>query len=66
MAVWITGDIHGNSQRFSTDIFPEQKEMSKDDVVIYSFACFKFYVLSPPNINFIFFIFLYSNLEPLK
>lgn len=21
MAVWITGDIHGNPQRFSTDIF---------------------------------------------
>lgn len=34
MAVWITGDIHGNPQRFSTDIFPEQKEMTKDDVVI--------------------------------
>ncbi len=34
MAVWITGDIHGNPQRFSTDIFPEQKEMTKDDTVI--------------------------------
>ena len=34
MAVWITGDIHGNPQRFSTDIFSEQKEMTKDDVVI--------------------------------
>lgn len=34
MAVWITGDIHGNPQRFSTDNFPEQKEMTKDDVVI--------------------------------
>lgn len=34
MAVWITGDIHGNPQRFSTGIFPEQKEMTKDDNVI--------------------------------
>lgn len=34
MAVWITGDIHGNPQRFSTDNFLEQKEMTKDDVVI--------------------------------
>lgn len=34
MAVWITGDIHGNPQRFATDIFPEQKEMTKDDVII--------------------------------
>ena len=28
MAVWVTGDIHGNPARFSTDIFPEQKEMT--------------------------------------
>lgn len=34
MAVWITGDIHGNPQRFSTDIFSEQKGMTKDDNVI--------------------------------
>lgn len=34
MAVWITGDIHGNPQRFSTDAFPEQKEMTKEDIVI--------------------------------
>lgn len=34
MSVWITGDIHGNPQRFSSNIFPEQKEMTKDDTVI--------------------------------
>lgn len=34
MSVWITGDIHGNPRRFSSRIFPEQKEMTKDDTVI--------------------------------
>ena len=34
MSVLVTGDIHGNPQRFSSDVFPEQKEMSKDDYVI--------------------------------
>lgn len=34
MAVWVTGDIHGDPRRFSSDIFPEQKEMTKDDIVI--------------------------------
>lgn len=34
MSVWITGDIHGNPQRLSSDIFPEQKDMTKDDTVI--------------------------------
>lgn len=33
MSVWVTGDIHGNPQRFSSDIFPEQKEMTKNDTV---------------------------------
>ena len=32
--IYITGDIHGDPTRFSTDNFPEQKEMTKDDVVI--------------------------------
>ena len=32
--VYLTGDIHGNPFRFSTDKFPEQKEMTKDDFVI--------------------------------
>ena len=34
MSIWITGDIHGRPERFSSDIFPEQKEMTKDDTVI--------------------------------
>lgn len=34
MAVWVTGDIHGDPRRFSTDYFPEQKDMTKDDFVI--------------------------------
>ena len=32
--IYITGDTHGNFRRFSTDIFPEQKQMTKDDYVI--------------------------------
>lgn len=32
--IWITGDIHGDPRRLSSDCFPEQKEMTKDDVVI--------------------------------
>lgn len=32
--IYITGDCHANFNRFSTDIFPEQKEMTKDDYVI--------------------------------
>lgn len=35
MAVWVTGDTHGDwMNRLNTDSFPEQKEMSKDDFVI--------------------------------
>lgn len=34
MAVWITGDIHGNPTRLSVDNFSEQKGMTKDDYVI--------------------------------
>lgn len=34
MSIWITGDIHGDPSRLSTDNFPEQKEMTKDDYVI--------------------------------
>lgn len=30
MSVWITGDIHGNPTRLSTDSFYEQKEFSKN------------------------------------
>lgn len=32
--IYITGDCHSNFHRFTTDVFPEQKEMTKDDVVI--------------------------------
>ena len=32
--VFVTGDIHGDPTRFNTKIFPEQKEMNKDDYVI--------------------------------
>ncbi len=34
MAIYVTGDIHGNPTRLSTDIFPEQKEMTKEDFLI--------------------------------
>ena len=34
MSIYITGDIHGDASRLSTDIFPEQKEMTKKDYVI--------------------------------
>lgn len=32
--IFITGDTHGDFTRFSTDIFPEQTQMTKDDYVI--------------------------------
>jgi len=32
--IFITGDTHGDFTRFSTDIFTEQKQMTKDDFVI--------------------------------
>lgn len=32
--IFITGDTHGDFIRFSTDIFPEQKQMTKNDFVI--------------------------------
>lgn len=32
--IYITGDCHQNFERFSTRIFPEQKEMTKEDYVI--------------------------------
>lgn len=32
--IYITGDCHSDFHRFSSDIFYEQKEMTKDDVVI--------------------------------
>lgn len=32
--IYITGDCHGNYERFNASIFPEQNEMTKDDYVI--------------------------------
>ena len=32
--IYCTGDTHGDWTKFSTDIFPEQKEMTKEDYVI--------------------------------
>ncbi len=32
--IYITGDCHRNFERFNPSIFPEQKEMTKDDYVI--------------------------------
>jgi len=32
--IYITGDCHGNFERFNSKNFPEQKEMTKDDYVI--------------------------------
>ena len=32
--IFITGDTHADVERFNTEIFPEQKEMTKDDYVI--------------------------------
>lgn len=29
MSIYITGDCHGDYRRFNTQIFPEQKEMTK-------------------------------------
>ncbi len=32
--VYVTGDCHGEFNKFSTAAFPEQKQMTKNDVVI--------------------------------
>lgn len=32
--IYITGDCHGNFERFNASIFPEQNEMTKNDYVI--------------------------------
>lgn len=34
MSVYVTGDCHGDFRKFSTDSFPEQKQMTRDDYVI--------------------------------
>ena len=32
--IYITGDTHGGFQRFTTDHFPQQKQMGRDDYAI--------------------------------
>lgn len=32
--IFVTGDCHGDFKRFGTKYFPEQKEMTKDDLII--------------------------------
>ena len=32
--VFVTGDCHADFHKFTTDMFPEQKELSRDDIVI--------------------------------
>ena len=34
MAIYITGDTHGDFQRFGSKYFPQQKEMSRGDYVV--------------------------------
>ena len=34
LMIYITGDTHHDFKRFDKEIFPEQKEMTKDDYVI--------------------------------
>ena len=34
MSVYVTGDCHGDFRRFKNDIFPEQKNMTRNDTVI--------------------------------
>lgn len=34
MAIFMTGDTHGDFSRFSARAFPEQKDLSKADYVI--------------------------------
>lgn len=34
MSVWITGDIHGDPSKFNTESFYQQKDLTKDDVMI--------------------------------
>ncbi len=39
MAIYITGDCHGDFRRFNMDCFPEQKGMNRNDVVIIAGDC---------------------------
>ena len=39
MAVYVTGDCHGDFRRFNMDCFPEQRAMNRSDVVIIAGDC---------------------------
>lgn len=39
MSIWVTGDCHGDFQRFTPEEFPQQKEMSRDDCIIITGDC---------------------------
>ena len=32
--IWVTGDCHGNFERFKQEYDPEQAEMTKKDIMI--------------------------------
>ena len=32
--IYVTGDTHGNFERFQPEYFPEQAELTKNDIVI--------------------------------
>lgn len=32
--IYVTGDTHGNFERFQPEYFPEQTELTKNDIVI--------------------------------
>lgn len=34
MAIYVTGDIHGDTHKLSNQYFPQQKDMTKDDVIV--------------------------------
>ena len=34
MSVWVTGDLHGDPSRFNTESFDQQKDFTKEDVMI--------------------------------
>ena len=34
MSIWVTGDTHGNFQRFTTKNFPQLKGMNRNDCII--------------------------------
>ena len=39
MAIYVTGDCHGDFRRFNMKNFPEQKSMTRDDLIIIAGDC---------------------------